>query len=146
MGSGIAESAASAGIDVTVYEPTRGRLTISRPAGRVGRPGGITGKVSREDADAWWADRLYDVVRRPRRRRRVLEAVSEDPREGQAFQRLDEELPNARFLGPTRPRSRSRSWRHGPNAGASGRPALLQSGAGDEAVEVVVGLDTDERP
>src|ERR1700742_3745007 len=82
MGSGIAESCAVAGIDVTAYEPeqapldrSRGRLeqSISRAVSR--------GKMSREDADAVIGRIAYttdladfDGVDA------VVEAVVEDPR------------------------------------------------------------------
>jgi 3-hydroxybutyryl-CoA dehydrogenase len=101
MGSGIAESAAAAGVDVTVYEPeqaplerSRGRLaeSVERAVGR--------GKLSREDADALQGRIAYttslddlDGVDA------VVEAVFEDPRvKGQIFQDLDARLPEARFL------------------------------------------------
>ncbi len=101
MGSGIAESCAAAGVDVTVYEPdeaplqrSRGRLTEStdRALSR--------GKMTQEEADALIARIVYtsslddlDGVDG------VMEAVVEDPRvKGQLFQDLDERLPDARFL------------------------------------------------
>jgi len=148
MGSGIAESAASAGIDVTVYEPdpaplerSRGRLTesVDRAVSR--------GKVSREDADALVGRIAYtttfdDLAGVDA----VLEAVSEDPRlKGELFQRLDAELPNARFLASNTssiPIAELAAWTQRPERVVglhffSPVPVM-------KLVEVVVGLDTDE--
>jgi 3-hydroxybutyryl-CoA dehydrogenase len=101
MGSGIAESAASHGIDVTVYEPERAPLARSRErlAQSVGRAQS-RGKLTVEDTEALIARIAYtnqfddlDGVDA------VLEAVTEDPRvKGKLFAHLDEELPDARFL------------------------------------------------
>jgi 3-hydroxybutyryl-CoA dehydrogenase len=148
MGSGIAESAASAGIDVTVYEPdaaplerSRGRLaeSVDRAVSR--------GKISREDADALVGRIAYttsfdDLAGVDA----VLEAVSEDPRlKGKLFQRLDEELPNARFLASNTssiPIAELAAWTQRPERVVglhffSPVPVM-------KLVEVVVGLDTDE--
>lgn len=101
MGSGIAESAASAGIDVTVFEPEAAPLTRSRERlaasvdRRVSR-----GRLSAEDAESLTSRIAYssefdDLAGVDA----VLEAVTEDPRlKGKLFQRLDEALPEARFL------------------------------------------------
>ena len=101
MGSGIAESAASAGVDVTVYEPeqpaldrSRARLSesvqraVSRgkldPAGAEALTGRVAYTTSLDDLDGVDA---------------VVEAVFEDPRvKGQIFQDLDARLPDAQFL------------------------------------------------
>jgi 3-hydroxybutyryl-CoA dehydrogenase len=101
MGSGIAESAASACIDVTVYEPEAAPLQRSRRrlAESVGRAVS-RGKLSEEEAETLTGRIAYstefsdlDGVDA------VLEAVTEDPRvKGKLFQRLDERLPDARFL------------------------------------------------
>ena len=101
MGSGIAESCAAAGVDVTVYEPdeaplqrSRGRLTEStdRALSR--------GKMTPEQADALigriaYTSSLDDLDGVDG----VMEAVVEDPRvKGRLFQDLDARLPDARFL------------------------------------------------
>ena len=101
MGSGIAESAAAAGVNVTVYEPeqapldrSRGRLTesVERAVSR--------GKLSRDDADALTGRIAYttspgDLTGVDA----VVEAVFEDARvKGEIFKQLDELLPDARFL------------------------------------------------
>jgi 3-hydroxybutyryl-CoA dehydrogenase len=101
MGSGIAESAAAAGIEATVYEPEeapllRSRLALETSVGRAVERGKLTeqdslaliGRVhytndfgALGDADA------------------VVEAVTEDARvKGQLFERLDQQLPEAQFL------------------------------------------------
>jgi 3-hydroxybutyryl-CoA dehydrogenase len=101
MGSGIAEAAASAGLEVTVYEPEeaplhRSRTTLDASVARaVSR-----NKLSREDGDALIErvhytttfEDLDDVDG-------VVEAVIEDPRvKGKLFGQLDTELPGAQFL------------------------------------------------
>jgi 3-hydroxybutyryl-CoA dehydrogenase len=101
MGSGIAESAAAAGVEVRLYEPeqaplerSRGRLTES-----VGRAV-ERGKLSAEDAAAMIGRISYtssldalagvDVA---------VEAVFEDVRvKGEIFKQLDARLPGAQFL------------------------------------------------
>jgi 3-hydroxybutyryl-CoA dehydrogenase len=118
MGSGIAESAASAGI-----------------------------KVTREDADALigriaYSSDLDDLDGVDA----VLEAVTEDPRvKGKLFQRLDERLPDARFLASNTssiPIAEIAAWTQRPERIIglhffSPVPVM-------KLVEVVVGLDTDE--
>ena len=101
MGSGIAESAASAGIDVTVFEPEAAPLERSRERLATSVERAVSrGKLTAEDAEGLTGriaytrdfDDLSGVDA-------VLEAVSEDPRvKGKLFQRLDEALPEARFL------------------------------------------------
>ncbi|MGH2895497.1 MAG: 3-hydroxybutyryl-CoA dehydrogenase [Solirubrobacteraceae bacterium] len=101
MGSGIAESCASAGVEVTVYEPEHAPLERSR--GRLSQSVGRAvsrGKLTQDDADGLIGRIAYtsdpddlDGVDA------VMEAVTEDPRvKGKLFQRLDEALPEARFL------------------------------------------------
>jgi 3-hydroxybutyryl-CoA dehydrogenase len=101
MGSGIAESAAAAGVDVTIYEPEQ--TPLDRAGGRLAQSverAVSRGKLSREDADALTGRIAYttslddlDGVDA------VVEAVFEDPRvKGQIFQELDARLPDAQFL------------------------------------------------
>jgi 3-hydroxybutyryl-CoA dehydrogenase len=101
MGSGIAESAAVAGIDTTVFEPEQPPLDRSRAALQASVAKAVSrGKLSEADAEA--------VIGRVAYTRTfedldgadaVIEAVTEDPRiKGQLFQRLDQELPDAQFL------------------------------------------------
>ena len=101
MGSGIAESAAAAGVDVTVYEPEQAPLERSgrRLAESIDRA--VTrGKMSREDADALtgriaYTSSLDDLEGVDA----VIEAVFEDPQvKGAIFKDLDELLPDAQFL------------------------------------------------
>jgi 3-hydroxybutyryl-CoA dehydrogenase len=101
MGSGIAESTASAGVDVTVFEPeqapldrsrerlqvsvdralSRGKLTPEAAEGLIGRIAYTTDIADLDGVDA------------------VMEAVTEDPRlKGKLFASLDKQLPDARFL------------------------------------------------
>jgi 3-hydroxybutyryl-CoA dehydrogenase len=101
MGSGIAESAASAGIDVTVFEPEAAPLKRSRERLTVSVDRAVArGKLTAEAAEALTGRIAYttefdDLAGVDA----VLEAVTEDPRvKGKLFQRLDEALPEARFL------------------------------------------------
>jgi 3-hydroxybutyryl-CoA dehydrogenase len=148
MGSGIAETAASAGIDVTVYEPEappldRSRQRLSQSVDRaVSR-----GKLTRDDADALigriaYTSELEDLNGVDA----VLEAVTEDPRvKGELFQRLDAELPEARFLASNTssiPIAELAAWTQRPERVIglhffSPVPVM-------KLVEVVVALDTAE--
>jgi 3-hydroxybutyryl-CoA dehydrogenase len=101
MGSGIAESAASAGIDVTIYEPEEAPLKRSRQRLAVSVDRAVSrGKLTAEDAERLtgrvaYTSEFEDLAGVDA----VLEAVTEDPRvKGKLFQRLDEALPEARFL------------------------------------------------
>jgi 3-hydroxybutyryl-CoA dehydrogenase len=148
MGSGIAESAASAGIDVTVFEPQGAPLKRSRERLAVSVQRAVSrGKLTAEDAEGLTGrvayttefDDLSGVDA-------VLEAVSEDPRvKGELFQRLDEALPEARFLASNTssiPIAEIASWTRHPERVIglhffSPVPVM-------KLVEVVVGLETDE--
>jgi 3-hydroxybutyryl-CoA dehydrogenase len=101
MGSGIAESAAAAGIDVTIFVPEAAPLKRSRERLAVSVERAVSrGKLTAAEAEAVTGRVAYtrefddlDGVDA------VLEAVTEDPRvKGRLFQRLDEALPEARFL------------------------------------------------
>ena len=101
MGSGIAESAAAAGVSATVYEPEQAPLDRSRASLDTSVARAVSrGKLSREDGDALIErvhytttfEDLDDVDA-------VVEAVVEDPRvKGKLFAQLDQELPSAQFL------------------------------------------------
>jgi len=148
MGSGIAETAASAGIDVTIFEPEAAPLKRSRErlATSVGRAVS-RGKLSDEDAEALIGRIAYttefddlDGVDA------VLEAVTEDPRvKGKLFQRLDERLPEARFLASNTssiPIAELAAWTQRPDRVIglhffSPVPVM-------KLVEVVVALDTTD--
>src|ERR1700743_369125 len=101
MGSGIAESCAVAGVDVTVFEPEQAPLDRSRARleQSIGRAV-ARGKLTRDDADtvvgriAYTTD-LADLDGVDA----VIEAVVEDPRvKGELFEQLDRRLPEAQFL------------------------------------------------
>ena len=147
MGSGIAESCAAAGVDVTVYEPeeaplerSRGRLatSIERAVSR--------GKMSGADAEALrdriaYTTKLDDLDGVDG----VMEAIVEDPEvKGKLFQTLDERLPSARFLASNTssiPIAEIASWTRRPERVLglhffSPVPVM-------KLVEVVVALDTD---
>ena len=148
MGSGIAESAASSGIDVTVFEPEAAPLQRSRErlATSVDRAV-LRGKLTAEDAEGLTGRIAYttefdDLAGVDA----VLEAVSEDPRvKGKLFQRLDEALPEARFLASNTssiPIAELAAWTRRPERVIglhffSPVPVM-------KLVEVVVGLDTAE--
>jgi 3-hydroxybutyryl-CoA dehydrogenase len=148
MGSGIAETAAVAGLVATVYEPEQPPLHRSRAALDASLARAVSrGKMSREDAD--------EVIERVNYTTRfedlngvdaVLEAVTEDPKiKGQLFQRLDNELPEARFLASNTssiPIAELAAWTQQPERVIglhffSPVPVM-------KLVEVVVALDTAE--
>jgi 3-hydroxybutyryl-CoA dehydrogenase len=146
MGSGIAESAASAGIDVTVFEPETAPLKRSRQRLATSVDRAVSrGKLTAEEAEALTARIAYtsefdDLAGVDA----VLEAVTEDPRvKGKLFQRLDEALPEARFLASNTssiPIAEIGSWTQRPERVIglhffSPVPVM-------KLVEVVVALDT----
>ena len=148
MGSGIAESAASAGIDVTIYEPDEAPLKRSRQRLATSVDRAVSrNKLTREDADALveriaYTSDLDDLDGVDA----VLEAVTEDPRlKGQLFQQLDERLPDAQFLASNTssiPIAEIAAWTQSPERVLglhffSPVPVM-------KLVEVVVALDTDE--
>jgi len=101
MGSGIAESAAAAGIEATVYEPEEAPLRRSRTSLETSVARAVErGKLTEQDSEAVIGRVHYtndfgalgdaDAV---------VEAVTEDPRvKGQLFEQLDQQLPEAQFL------------------------------------------------
>jgi 3-hydroxybutyryl-CoA dehydrogenase len=148
MGSGIAESAAAAGVDVTVYEPEPPPLERSRVRLEASVARAVSrGKVSQEDADGLIARIVYtsqlddlDGVDA------LIEAVSEDPRlKGELFERFDKQLPDAQFLASNTssiPIAELAAWTKRPERVLglhffSPVPVM-------KLVEVVVGLDTAE--
>ncbi|HEX3690067.1 MAG TPA: 3-hydroxybutyryl-CoA dehydrogenase [Solirubrobacteraceae bacterium] len=146
MGSGIAESAASSGIDVTVFEPESAALARSRDRLAASVDRAVSrGKLSVENAERLTGRIAYttefdDLGGADA----VLEAVTEDPRvKGKLFQRLDEALPEARFLASNTssiPIAEIASWTRRPERVIglhffSPVPVM-------KLVEVVVGLDT----
>jgi 3-hydroxybutyryl-CoA dehydrogenase len=101
MGSGIAESAAAAGVDVTVYEPEQAPLDRSRE--RLAQS--VARAVSRGKLTQPAADELIERVAYTSAMSdldgvdAVVEAVTEDPRlKGKLFAQLDQQLPEAQFL------------------------------------------------
>jgi 3-hydroxybutyryl-CoA dehydrogenase len=148
MGSGIAESAAAAGIDVTVFEPeeaplersrsrlhesvnravARAKMTSEEAEGLVGRIAYTTDIADLDGVDA------------------VMEAVTEDPRvKGKLFASLDEQLPHAQFLASNTssiPIAEIASWTQRPERVVglhffSPVPVM-------KLVEVVIALNTAE--
>jgi 3-hydroxybutyryl-CoA dehydrogenase len=146
MGSGIAESAAASGIDVTVFEPERAPLQRSRErlavsVDRAQSRGKLTaeGAASLIDRVAYTTD-LGDLAGVDA----VLEAVTEDPRvKGRLFAQLDEQLEDARFLASNTssiPIAELASWTQRPERVLglhffSPVPVM-------KLVEVVIGLQT----
>ncbi len=148
MGSGIAESAASAGIDVTVYEPDAAPLDRSRQRLAQSVDRAVSrGKVTRDDADALIGRIAYSTDRADLDGvDGVLEAVVEDPRvKGKLFAELDEQLPDAQFLASNTssiPIAELAAWTQRPERVIglhffSPVPVM-------KLVEVVVALDTAE--
>ena len=149
MGSGIAESCAVAGIDVTAFEPEQAPLDRSRGRLEESIARAVTrGKLSREDADAVVGRIAYttemadlDGVDG------VIEAVVEDPRvKGRLFEQLDKQLPDAQFLASNTssiPIAEVAAWTRRPERVIglhffSPVPVM-------KLVEVVVALDTAEQ-
>ena len=146
MGSGIAESAARAGVDVTLHEPEQSPLDrskgrIEQSVARAVKGGKLTDNDAAQliDRVAWTAsfDDLggCDLV---------VEAVVEDPRvKGEVFQRLDALLPDAVLASNTSsiPIAQLASWTQRPERVLglhffSPVPVM-------KLVEIVIGLDTD---
>jgi 3-hydroxybutyryl-CoA dehydrogenase len=148
MGSGIAEAAAAAGVDVTVHEPEQAPLERSRGALEVSVARAVSrGKLTPADAEdlvgriTYTAD-FEDLAGVDA----VIEAVVEDPRvKGKLFARLDEHLPEAQFLASNTssiPIAEVAAWTRRPERVLglhffSPVPVM-------KLVEVVVGLDTAE--
>jgi 3-hydroxybutyryl-CoA dehydrogenase len=146
MGSGIAESAASSGIDVTVFEPEAAPLARSRDRLAVSVDRAVArGKLTAEEAEGLTGrvayTREFDDLAGVDA---VLEAVTEDPRvKGKLFQRLDEALPEASFLASNTssiPIAQLAAWTRRPERVIglhffSPVPVM-------KLVEVVVALDT----
>jgi 3-hydroxybutyryl-CoA dehydrogenase len=146
MGSGIAESAAASGIDVTVFEPERAPLVRSRErlavsVDRAQSRGKLTAEAAASliDRVAYTTD-LGDLAGVDA----VLEAVTEDPRvKGRLFAQLDEQLQDARFLASNTssiPIAELASWTQRPERVLglhffSPVPVM-------KLVEVVIGLQT----
>jgi 3-hydroxybutyryl-CoA dehydrogenase len=148
MGSGIAEAAAAAGVDVTVHEPERAPLERSRRALETSVARAVSGqKLSSEEAQALidrvaYTDSFDDLAGVDA----VIEAVVEDPRvKGKLFARLDQALPEARFLASNTssiPIAELAAWTQHPQRVLglhffSPVPVM-------RLVEVVVGLDTSD--
>jgi 3-hydroxybutyryl-CoA dehydrogenase len=148
MGSGIAESAARAGVDVTLHEPAqepldRSQGRIEQSVARALKGGKLT------DADAAqlmdrvaWTTSLDDLGGCDL----VVEAVVEDPRvKGQVFQRLDALTSDDTILASNTssiPIAQIASWTSEPQRVLglhffSPVPVM-------KLVEIVVGLDTDD--
>lgn len=101
MGSGIAESAASAGVDVVLYEPDQGPLECSRERLAESLSRGVAGGKLKPEAAQTLASRIsYTTTLDELEGAQIaIEAVREDARvKGGLFQRLDECLSDAVFL------------------------------------------------
>jgi 3-hydroxybutyryl-CoA dehydrogenase len=146
MGSGIAESAARAGLAVHLYEPERAAL--ERSAERIAesvRRAVARGKLSGDDAAA-----LHERIRPTTSlddlagTEIVIEAIVEDPRvKGEVFRDLDARLPDARLLASNTssiPIAQIASWTQRPErvCGLHFFSPVPVMGL----VEVVVALDT----
>jgi 3-hydroxybutyryl-CoA dehydrogenase len=148
MGTGIAESAARAGVGVHLYEPEQEALDRSRSAleASVGRAVS-RGKLTQEDADALVGrivptTNLEDLAPA----QLVVEAIVEDPKiKGQVFRDLDAALPDAQLLASNTssiPIAQIASWTRRPDRVCglhffSPVPVM-------KLVEIVVALDTSD--
>ncbi len=149
MGSGIAESAAAAGVARRCTSPSRRRLTARGRALDTSVARAVSrDKMTREQGDSLIGridytttfEDLDDVDA-------VVEAVTEDPRvKGKLFARLDKELPRAKFLASNTssiPVAELAAWTQRPERVIglhffSPVPVM-------KLVEVVVALDTSEQ-
>ena len=146
MGSGIAESAAAAGIQVTVFEPSEGPLERSRArlADSLARAQ-ERGKLTSEEADALTGRIAYATeLSALQGVDGVIEAVSEDPQiKGPLFEELDRRLPDAAFIA-----SNTSSIPIAELAAHTDRPErvlglhFFSPVPVMKLVEVVIGLDT----
>jgi 3-hydroxybutyryl-CoA dehydrogenase len=149
MGTGIAETAASAGVDVTVYEPEEAPLRASR--GRLEKS--IARAVERGKVTAEKAESLVDRVSYTADptnldgAEAVIEAVVEEAGvKGRLFAELDALLPDAQFLASNTssiPIAQLAAWTKRPERVLglhffSPVPVM-------KLVEVVVGLETDHQ-
>jgi 3-hydroxybutyryl-CoA dehydrogenase len=101
MGSGIAESAARAGLSVVIHEPEqapldRSRARIEESIGRAARRGKLTEDEAAEMLGRiTWSTELEAMTAADA----VVEAIIEDARaKGSLFKKLDQLLPDAVFL------------------------------------------------
>src|SRR5664279_3934217 len=147
MGSGIAESAAAVGVDVTVFEPEDAPLQRSRSRLHQSVDRAVSrGKMTDQYAESLVARIVYTTdMTDLDGADAVLEAVTEDPRvKGKLFASLDEQLPDAQFLASNTssiPIAETASWTQRPERVVglhffSPVPVM-------KLVEVVVALDTD---
>jgi 3-hydroxybutyryl-CoA dehydrogenase len=149
MGSGIAESAAAAGVSAVVYEPSAPPLKRSRTA----LDASVARAVSRGKFSAGEAEALIGRVDYTSELEQlsevdaVIEAVTEDPRvKGKLFAELDQRLPEARFLASNTssiPIAELAAWTQRPDRVVglhffSPVPVM-------KLVEVVIALDTAEK-
>ena len=151
MGSGIAESAASAAIDVTVFEPKEAPLERSRSRLHESVDRAVTrGKMTGEEAEELVGRIAYttdlDDLDDLDGVDAVMEAVTEDPRvKGKLFAALDKQLPDAQFLASNTssiPIAEIASWTQRPERVVglhffSPVPVM-------KLVEVVIALNTAE--
>ena len=148
MGSGIAESPAAVGVDVTVFEPEDAPLQRSRSRLHQSVDRAVSrGKMTDQYAESLVARIVYTTdMTDLDGADAVLEAVTEDPRvKGKLFASLDEQLPDAQFLASNTssiPIAEIASWTQRPERVVglhffSPVPVM-------KLVEVVVALDTAE--
>ena len=148
MGSGIAEAAARAGVDVTLHEPApepldRSKGRIDQSVARAVKGGKLTDGDAAQLMDRIaWTQAFDDLGGCDL----VVEAVVEDIQvKGPVFQRLDALLPDAMLATNTSsiPIAQIASWTQDPRRVLglhffSPVPVM-------KLVEIVVGLDTDAR-
>jgi 3-hydroxybutyryl-CoA dehydrogenase len=148
MGSGIAESAAAAGLHVTLHEPEQAPLDRSRKALETSVARAVSrGKLATSEGEAL-IDRVSytTVIDELGSVEAVIEAVTEDPRvKGKLFGRLDALLPDAAFLASNTssiPIAELAAWTQHPHRVLglhffSPVPVM-------KLIEVVVALDTGD--
>jgi 3-hydroxybutyryl-CoA dehydrogenase len=146
MGSGIAESAARAGVDVTLHEPEqapldRSKASIDKSVARAVKGGKLSDDEAGQLLDrVAWTTSFDDLAGCDL----VVEAVIEDTTvKGKVFQRLDALAPDAILASNTSsiPIAQIASWTRAPQRVIglhffSPVPVM-------KLVEIVIGLDTD---
>jgi 3-hydroxybutyryl-CoA dehydrogenase len=146
MGSGIAESAARAGVDVTLHEPEqapldRSKASIDKSVARAVKGGKLSDDEAGQMLDrVAWTTSFDDLAGCDL----VVEAVIEDTTvKGKVFQRLDALAPDAILASNTSsiPIAQIASWTRAPQRVIglhffSPVPVM-------KLVEIVIGLDTD---
>jgi 3-hydroxybutyryl-CoA dehydrogenase len=148
MGSGIAQSAVTSGLEVVLHEPEEAPLTRSRERHATWLTRDVErGKLTEAEAEAIRGRLTYSTdLDALAGVDAVIEAIIEDARaKGRVFAKLDEQLPEARLLASNTssiPLAEIAAWTQHPDRVVGLHffsPVPVMS-----LVEIVVGLDTSD--